>query len=441
MNTKKTLFSFLKYCSFSMLSMIGTSCYVLADTLFIANGVGSLGLTALNLVLPIFNIIFGIGILIGIGAATRFSILKSQKHHHEANQYFTQAIIVGSLISLPIMFIGILLPDSVMNLLGANSDILQISIDYLRTFVVFTPFFIINQILVAFIRNDHNPRLASIAMIIGTAFNIIFDYILVFPCQLGMVGAALATGISPIVTILVCLLHFIQKKNQFCFVKTKLSLSHIYHFITIGIPSFITELSSGIIIFIFNMIILNIGGNIAIASYGIVCNLAIVVTSLFVGIGQGIQPLLSQCHGQRDAHKIHIYLKYALILSTSIFIFIYCTIFICPQFIISLFNNENNMMMSQIAKEGLLIYFTGFFFAGINIVETAYFAAIEKVKPSIMISLLRSGVIIIPLVLILSKLFSLTGVWLSFPISESLVFFIVFMFHKKYQLTYDHAYI
>lgn len=189
------------------------------------------------------------------------------------------------------------------------------------------------------------------------------------------------------------------------------------------------------------MIILNIGGNIAIASYGIVCNLAIVVTSLFVGIGQGIQPLLSQCHGQRDAHKIHIYLKYALILSTSIFIFIYCTIFICPQFIISLFNNENNMMMSQIAKEGLLIYFTGFFFAGINIVETAYFAAIEKVKPSIMISLLRSGVIIIPLVLILSKLFSLTGVWLSFPISESLVFFIAFMFHKKYQLTYDHAYV
>lgn len=439
MNTKKTLFSFLKYCSFSMLSMIGTSCYVLADTLFIANGVGPLGLTALNLVLPIFNIIFGIGILIGIGAATRFSILKSQEHHYEANQYFTQAIIVGILISLPIMCIGILFPGVIMSLLGANIDVLQTSIDYLRTFIIFTPFFIINQILVAFIRNDHNPKLASIAMIMGTTFNIVFDYILVFPCQLGMVGAALATGISPIVTILICLLHFIQKKNHFCFVKTKLSLSHIFHFVTIGIPSFITELSSGIIIFVFNMIILNIGGNIAIASYGIVCNLAIVVTSLFVGIGQGIQPLLSQSHGQKDAHKIHIYLKYALILSTSIFVCVYCIIFICPHFIISLFNNENNIVMTQIAKEGLLIYFIGFFFAGINIVETAYFSAIEKVKPSIMISLLRSGLIIIPLVLILSQLFSLTGVWLSFPMSEAFVFIIAFMFHKKNQLTYEHS--
>ena len=201
MNRKNIFATFIKYTSLSMLSMIGLSCYILADTLFIANGVGPLGLTALNLDLPIYNIIFGLGTMLGVGAATRFSILKSQDKHHEANQYFSQSLIVGLIISIPFMIIGIFFPATIVQLLGGNSEVLPIAVDYLRTFIIFTPFFILNQIMVTFVRNDHNPKLASIAMLMGTLFNIIFDYILVFPCQLGMFGAALATGFSPVVSL------------------------------------------------------------------------------------------------------------------------------------------------------------------------------------------------------------------------------------------------
>lgn len=435
MNRKNILTTFMKYTSLSMLSMIGLSCYILADTLFIANGVGSLGLTALNLDLPIYNVIFGLGTMLGVGAATRFSILKSQDKHYEANQYFSQAFIVGLIISIPFMIVGIFFPATIVHLLGGNNEVLPIAIEYLRTFIIFTPFFILNQIMITFVRNDHNPKLASIAMLMGTLFNIIFDYILVFPCQLGMFGAALATGFSPIVSLLICMLHFVKKKNHFQFVKTKLHYEHIYHFITIGIPSFITELSGGVIIFIFNIVILNIGGNIAVASYGIVCNLALVVTSLYTGIAQGIQPLLSQCYGHHQYDLIRTITRYALIMSLIVSSIVYILIFIFPDNIISLFNSENNFVMAEIAKEGLLYYFTGFFCVGMNMIAVSYFASIEKVKPSFFISILRGGLLIIPIVMITSQFFLLTGVWISFPITELIVLCIAFFMHNKHQIS------
>lgn len=434
MNRKNIFATFIKYTSLSMLSMIGLSCYILADTLFIANGVGPLGLTALNLDLPIYNIIFGLGTMLGVGAATRFSILKSQDKHYEANQYFSQSLIVGLIISIPFMIIGIFFPATIVQLLGGNSEVLPIAVDYLRTFIIFTPFFIINQIMVTFVRNDHNPKLASIAMLMGTLFNIIFDYILVFPCQLGMFGAALATGFSPVVSLLICMFHFAKKRNNFTFVKTKLYYEHLYHFITIGIPSFVTELSGGVIIFIFNIVILNIGGNIAVASYGIVCNLALVVTSFYTGIAQGIQPLLSQCYGHHQNELIHTITRYAIVMSLIVSGIVYILIFMFPENIISLFNSENNTVMTEIAKNGLLYYFTGFFCVGINMIAVSYFASVEKVKPSFLISILRGGLLIIPIVLVTSQFFSLTGVWLAFPLTELIVLFIAFLLHNKYHL-------
>lgn len=434
MNRKNIFATFIKYTSLSMLSMIGLSCYILADTLFIANGVGPLGLTALNLDLPIYNIIFGLGTMLGVGAATRFSILKSQDKHYEANQYFSQSLIVGLIISIPFMIIGIFFPATIVQLLGGNSEVLPIAVDYLRTFIIFTPFFIINQIMVTFVRNDHNPKLASIAMLMGTLFNIIFDYILVFPCQLGMFGAALATGFSPVVSLLICMFHFAKKRNNFTFVKTKLYYEHLYHFITIGIPSFVTELSGGVIIFIFNIVILNIGGNIAVASYGIVCNLALVVTSFYTGIAQGIQPLLSQCYGHHQNELIHTITRYAIVMSLIVSGIVYILIFMFPENIISLFNSENNIVMTEIAKNGLLYYFTGFFCVGINMIAVSYFASVEKVKPSFLISILRGGLLIIPIVLVTSQFFSLTGVWLAFPLTELIILFIAFLLHNKYHL-------
>jgi len=429
MNTKKI---FLKYVLFNILSMIGISCYVLADTLFISNGVGLDGLTALNLTLPVYNLIFGLGALIGVGGATRFSILRAQGKEYDASAYFTYSFWMTMIVSIPFIIIGGVFPEIVVKMLGANYEVIDIAAIYLRTFIIFTPFFIFEHVVVTFIRNDHNPRLASLAMLCATLFNILFDYILVYPCQLGMFGAALATGASPIIALSICSLHFFKKQNHFHFVKCYFQWEYIKNIIQIGFPSFVTELSSGIIVFVFNIVVFNIGGNTAVASYGIISNLAIVVTSFYNGIAQGIQPLISQSYAKLNYQNMKSYLRYAYITSLIISLFIYVCVIIFPDSIVAIFNSESNLVMAKIAKEGLFLYFAGFFFVGLNMITTSYFASIEKMKPSSTLSLLRGGIVIIPLVVILAQILGIHGVWLSFPISELCVFiFALFLKHKE----------
>ena len=415
---------FIKYVSFNILSNIGMSCYILADTLFIANGVGLDGLTALNIVLPVYNLIFAVGLLLGIGGATEFSILRAQKNNKEASLYYTHAIIIGLLFSVFIMIPGFTNAKEIVTLLGADNDIISIAVTYLKSFILFTPFFILQQIIVTFVRNDDNPKLASIAMLTGTTFNIILDYIFVFPMNLGMMGAALATGCSPIIALSICSLHFIQKKNNFHFIKNKSSFQHLKQIFKIGIPSFITELSSGIIIYAFNLIILSISGNIAVASYGILSNLAIVVAGLYNGISQGIQPLLSQSFGLKSNEEIKSYLKMAIITSLVISIFVLLSTILYPNTIVSWFNSENSQFMTDIAVHALPIYFFAFFFIGINMILVSYFSSITLVKPSSIISILRSGIILIPLVVIFAKVYGLIGVWISYPVSECIIMFL-----------------
>lgn len=423
--------TFFKYISFNVLSMVGLSCYILADTLFIANGVGPQGLTALNLILPLYTIISAFGLMMGVGSATRFSILSVQQKDKEASVYYTLAIKFALAVSIPLVLIGFFFAKDIMQLMGANYEVIDIATTYLRTFIVFTPFFILEQIIVTFVRNDHNPRLASMAMLLATLFNIVFDYILVFPCQLGMFGAALATGVSPIIALLICSLHVLHKNNHFHFIKCPFDFHYLWQIITIGIPTFVTELSGGVIVFVFNMIILSIGGNIAVASYGIISNLALVVTALYTGIAQGVQPLLSQSYGKHQYQLTSSYFRYALISSLIISCFVYFGILSFPDTIVGFFNNESNVQMATIATQGLPLYFFGFFFAGINMIFISYLASTENMKPSFILSLLRGGVVMIPLVLILSASFQLVGVWIAFPISELIVMFIALLYLKS----------
>lgn len=429
--------NFFKYVCFNMLSMFGISCYVLADTLFISNGVGLNGLTALNLTLPIYNVIFGLGAMIGVGGATRFAILRVQEKPQEASAYFTYAMIMSIIVSIPFLIGGLFFPRDIVTLLGADHEVVDITIVYLRTFIIFTPFFILEHMMITFVRNDHNPKLASIAMLSATLFNILFDYILVFPMHLGMFGAALATGVSPIIALSICSLHFIKKQNHFHLVKYPFRFQIIKNIVGIGTPSFISELSGGIIVLIFNKVIFDIGGNIAIASYGVISNLAIVVTSFYGGISQGIQPLISQSYAKKDNQHTYTYLRYAFITSFIISLVIYMIIIFFSDNIVLLFNSENNDIMATIAKNGLFIYFFGFFFAGINMIIISYFAAIENMKPSFLLSLLRGGLVIIPFVIVFAQFFSMNGVWLSFPLSELFIMLLAIVFQYREVKSYD----
>ena len=203
---------FFKYVSQNIFGLIGTSCYILADTYFIAQAAGTDGVTLLNLCLPMYNLIFAFGSMIGLGAATRYAILQEQGEAR-AQRYFSNAIFCACALSVPFLLAGIFAPGSLLRLMGGDAEIVALGIPYARIFLMFTPFFMCNYIVSAFVRNDGDPSLAMVATLCGSLFNVVFDYIFMFPMGLGLPGAALATAVSPVLSIAICSRHFFKKSS------------------------------------------------------------------------------------------------------------------------------------------------------------------------------------------------------------------------------------
>ncbi|HDK7168722.1 TPA: MATE family efflux transporter [Clostridium botulinum] len=423
--------TFMRYILTNIIGMLGLSCYILADTFFISKGLGVQGLTALNLSISIYSFINATGLLIGIGGATKYSIYRARNKHNKANIVFTNSIKIGILLGILFLLIGLFGSSTLSSLLGADENIFHMTNTYLKTLLCFASFFILNNIFIAFIRNDGNPKLSMTGMLIGSLSNIILDYIFIFPLQWGMFGAAFATGLAPIISMCILTRHYIKKKNHFHFHKSKLSIKQITYICSLGISSFITEIASGVILIVFNLLILNISGNIGVAAYGIVANLALVATSIFTGIAQGTQPLLSENFGQGNNKKILQLFKYAIYASLVVSVVLYFLVVIFNNQLVEIFNRDHIKILSKTASNGLIIYFAGFFFAGINIITSAVLSSINEPRHAFTISILRSGCIIVPVALFLSYFFQMIGIWLSFPLSEIITLIIAVFLAKK----------
>ncbi|MEG0614636.1 MAG: MATE family efflux transporter [Oscillospiraceae bacterium] len=435
MKTNSHIFkTFFKYVSFSVLSMIGLSLYILADTFFVANGIGSDGLAALNLVIPMYSLINAVGLMIGMGAATRFSILKGGNNEQKGNEVFTQSVIIGIIVGAIFTVVGLLFSGNIAKLFGADAETLPFADSYLKTLMSFSIFFISSNILICFVRNDKNPNLAMTAMLSGCIANIFLDYIFIFPCGMGMFGAALATGFAPLIGIIISSFHFAKKKNSFKFVKCKFSGEECKKTFSLGTSAFINEISNGLLVLVFNFVFLKIAGNIAVAAYGVIANLAIVCVSIFTGIGQGIQPVISLNYGLGKAKDIKKYYLLALITATIFGVIFFLTAVFFPDEIIGIFNKENDLQLTEIARNGILIYFSSFLIMGVNIITTTYFSSIAKPKEAFIISILRGCSLSIILVLILPKIFGgINGVWATVPLTELLTLFVCLAFVFKFR--------
>lgn len=428
---KKTcLKEFGRYASLNVLGMIGLSCYILADTFFVARGLGSSGLAALNIAIPVFSLIHGTGLMLGIGGATGYSISTSQGSQNKGDRFFSHTIILGSVFAALYMVIGFLFSDQISFVLGADGDTFEMCRTYLRVLLLFSPFFIFNNILISFVRNDGYPQRAMTAMLCGSFANIIMDYIFIFPFKMGIAGAVLATGFSPVISLIIMSPLALKKRIRFHLVKVKMSIKMCLNIFGSGIPSLITELSSGIVIMIFNIIILGIEGNDGVAAYGVVANISLVVIAIYTGISQGVQPLFSRYYGLGNYETVKRLLKYSVISVTGISFIVYSVIFACSDFIAGIFNSEGNQTLQTIAVSGLKLYFLGCVFAGINIVLSVYFTSTNDPKPAWVISLMRGFFVIIPLAFIMSAIWGMKGLWLVFPAAELIVCIVGVMIKK-----------
>ncbi|EGC84383.1 MATE family efflux transporter [Anaerococcus hydrogenalis] len=421
MDEKNLFKDFSKYVFLNIFGQIAFSCYTLMDTYFVSVKLGADGLAALNIAFPIFCLLNGLGLMYGIGGGIKYAICKSRNSEKRANRIFTSALLLALVTGIIFFIIGLSFSEKLVIFLGADNNIFDITNTYLKVMLLFAPAFLLNNIMQAFVRNDKNPRLSMIAMIIGSISNVILDYIFIFPLDMGIFGAIFATGLAPIISMLIIMPYILKRKNGFHFIKMKVDVESILEIISKGFTAFITEATSGIVMFVFNLLILGISGNLGLEAFGIISVISLVVIAIYTGLSQGIQPIISHYYGKNDKEKVEKIFKYGLLTQMFISLIIYITIYFGRDLFASFYNEEGNIILQRYASEGLVLYFLACPFIGINIVTSTFFASTEKVKLSQIISLSRGAIVLVPVAILMAKSFKLNGVWLSYPISEILV--------------------
>lgn len=408
---------FIKYVSQNVLGMLGISVYILADTFFISLAEGADGITALNLVLPVYSLIFAIGAMIGVGSAIRFKVLRARRDK-DAELYFSNALLWALIIGILFILIGIFMPERVVALLGGDDRIVAVGKEYTAIFMTFAPFFMWNHICNAFVRNDGAPSVAMAATLCSSLFNVIFDYVLMFPLKMGMRGAALATALSPVLGVAICCIHLLSKKSTITVRRTMPSAKRLLAACQLGISAFVGEISSGVTTVVFNMIILRIVGNIGVAAYGVVANTSLVAAAVFNGVSQGSQPLLSDYYGRGQRESVRKVVRLGIGTALALAILIFVVVCVLAEPITAVFNHEKNAALTLYAVTGLRLYFAGFLFAGFNIVGTGILSAVESARWAFVSSVSRGFVSIIVCAFVLSSVLGMNGVWLAFPAAE-----------------------
>ncbi len=412
---------FLRYMSLNVLGMLSISFYILIDTIFIAQRLGPSGLAALNLAIPIYGLTHSTGLMIGIGGAIKYTVFHSQKKQKLANHVFTATILLAGFLSFIYFIMGVFFYEDVARFLGARGDgeAFRMTAVYVRVILTFSPIYILNNIMIAFIRNDGSPATAMGGMLVSSLTNTLLDYVFLFVLSWGMFGAAFATTLGASLSLLYMSSYMVRKQNSFHFGSVKGFYKMWWVIIVLGLSTFIVDFSYGVVMVLFNRILLILSGTVAVAAFGVIANLAIVVIAVYNGVAQGIQPLITNAYSLGNYYLLKRYLTYGFYTLFIIGLLIYGGIYIFNSQIVSIFNPENDQALQSISETGLRIYFIGLIFAAFNILYAAFFAAIEKPKFGLSVVLLRGFIIIVPAVILMAQWFGLRGTWSAFVLAEA----------------------
>lgn len=413
---------YLKYLSTAFGSALISSIYGVVDMAMVGQYQGPDGTAALAVVAPVWNIIYSLGLLMGIGESVIFSLKRGNNNGKEGNEneYFTSSLI-GSVVLAVIATVAIFLfEDQILTFFGANENLLGHAKDYLRPIKVVFPLFLFNQTLAAYLRNDNAPGLATLSVLSGGIFNIFGDYVLVFPCNLGMYGAGLATAIGSAISFVIMLTHFFKKKNTLRLKKPQRLMHQLGRITVTGFSTFFIDIAMGILTILFNKQIMKYLGSDALSIYGPVINVSTFVQCCAYSVGQASQPIISTNYGAGNGKRIRETLKYSLI-TTALFGLFWTSLSLAvPNLYIRIFMSPTDEIL-KLAPGIIRVYALSFLLLPYNIYSTYYFQAIIKPKTAFTVSVMRGLVISGALILALPLMFAPSTLWWSMPITEALV--------------------
>ena len=335
---------------------------------------------------------------------------------------FCMALRLCGLVSVVFFAACMFIPKYLMILFTNESVLIGYGVDYLRIAAFSYLLTGISQCYLVIMKTSEHAKTTAIISSFTVCINILLNAVFIYGwfgiAPMGVKGATLATAVCPAVTMSICGVHYLGRKNTVGFHWKRPCFSHLISCCKLGISAFVGEISSAVITIVFNMLILGIAGNTGVAAYGVIANMSAVAMSIFNGLAQGVQPLISENYGKNHFDRAKKLLKMGLCASLVMELAIVSGVWAKTDALIAVFNSEHNAALLRYAHVGLRLYFLGFLFAGINIMLVAYFSAVDNAKTAIAGSVSRGAVAIVVCAVLFAKLFGLNGVWISFLGSE-----------------------
>lgn len=413
----------------SVCASMVTGLYFVVDGIFVGQGIGSSGLGAVNLAVPFICILTAVAMMIAMGGSTITSIFIGQGNDQKALHSFMNSIFLVLIFSGFMTVFSFLFSDKIAVFLGARKNLLSLTSDYLRYYILFGIFFCMAMVLAAFVRNDGNPKLGLAGMAAGALSNVFLDWLFIFVFHMGIHGAAIASGLGQVISCAIMLPHFIHGKGRLKLKLLPMEKYYIFEIVKRGIPELITQMSQPITIFCYNLIVIRYLGNIGVSAFSVVCYLLTLVFCIFIGVSDGIQPLISRSVGEGKKDLEQYFFKKGIAVNFFLAFSLYAVLLLFGKPVIHIFNREPALV--RLASESLSVYGISFLFAAVNMIFTTYHLASKRTSKALTIASLRSFVINVAFIFLLPALFGRQALWTGIIAAELTVTIIAVLMKKS----------
>lgn len=424
--------TFFKFTLPNMVGLIAMSSVALVDGYFVGNYVNSVALAAVNIIIPLITVVFGISIMLTIGAAVLIGTYLGEGKVNKASAVFTKVMITITVISLFFTVLCFIFSEEVSRLLGANDEIMVYAVPYLKMVSIFFLFQALEYSLSVIIRTDGNPYLASTAVLFGAVLNFILDYIFIVKMNMGISGAALGTGISFMTSTFLMLFHFILKKGRVYLTKQIGKWEEIIYASYNGSSELLSEASVAVVAYLFNNIMVQNLGTYGVEAFAVI-NYALWATNMLCyAVGDSLVPLISINYGAMQYKRIQKILS----LSRISVIFIGASVFalftfIPEKIIATLLNPVTDKDAFDIALVFADYMKYAFLILGLNMVYSSSFTAFQKPLHSVVVALSRGLILPVIFIFTMPLFFADKGIYSAVPLAEALTFILSFILWRN----------
>ena len=418
-----------RYFGPSFIGVMANSLYNIIDRIFIGQALGAEALSGVTAVFPIMVMMTAFGMLVGLGSSVQISLALGKKDLPRAQAILGNAVVMVLIISALVTSLGFALKEPMLRLFGAGESTMQYANDYVNIILWGVVLHEFGFSMNAQIRAEGNARIAMYSMLISAGINIPLDALFILYWDMGVQGAALATIISMSFLSLWVLIHFRSKR---CVVPLKrryirLQPKMILAILSIGISPFFMQLANSAVQAIFNLNLIQFGGDLAVGAMGIINSVTVIIITSIMALNMAAQPILGFNYGARNYARVKSTLRLTLIMATLIVTFFWVLVQSFPGPIVRAFITNNDELL-QLGTHGMRIFLLMLPIIGFQMVAGNFFQSVGKSSKAIFITLLRQVIVLIPLLLILPQYWGLKGVWLAAPISDTIAALICLSF-------------